>query len=172
MFSLTQKSRKVGPRSGPSCREETANAVHHPEREEGFKNGIPMVEGAGFRVLLWGEVKAGFLAGGLSGGRSHRNPGKGGFHLASVYLGGQGIYSAKGRGGHPRSHIWLWDTWAYPLPSSFYPLKPSWSPMPCSTPGSGGAPGLCQSGDQRTVTSPETFISLIHASNKIALHFS
>lgn len=57
LFSLTQKSRKVGPRSGPSCREETANAVHHPEREEGFENGIA----TGLRIwgLTVGQVKLG-----------------------------------------------------------------------------------------------------------------
>lgn len=81
LFSLTQKSRKVGPRSGPSCREETANAVHHPEREEGFENGIA----TGLRIwgLTVGQAKVGFLAGGTQV--------REGFTLPLFILGGHGI---------------------------------------------------------------------------------
>lgn len=45
-------------------------------------------------------------------------------------------------------------------------------PMPYPPEAEGGEVQLCQSREQRRVMSPETFISLIHASNKIALHFS
>lgn len=87
LFSLTQKSRKVGPRSGPSCREETANAVHHPEREEAFKNGIPMVEGAGFGVLLWGRSRLGsWLVVSVEGGHTGTQ-GREGFILPLFILG-------------------------------------------------------------------------------------
>lgn len=52
LFLVTQECRKSGPRTGPSCREETAKAVHHPEMEEGFVKGILKVGGSGFGVLL------------------------------------------------------------------------------------------------------------------------
>lgn len=66
------------------------------------------------------------------------------------------------------------------LPSKVHlgsPMLCSMTPVPrakgwpCPLPSRGEGPQFYVS-DQRRVTSPETFISLIHASNKIALHFS
>lgn len=44
--------------------------------------------------------------------------------------------------------------------------------MPCPPEAEGGEVWFCVSNVNNAVMSPETFISLIHASNKIALHFS
>lgn len=44
--------------------------------------------------------------------------------------------------------------------------------VPCPPEAEGGEVQFCVSNVNNAVMSPETFISLIHASNKIALHFS
>lgn len=132
LFLLPQKSRKAGPRSGPSCREKTANTVHHPGREDGFKDGIPMVGSLGFGVLLWGRSGLGsWLAVSVEGCNTDTQ-GRKSFILPLFMLGAR-VYTLPGES--PPLVVGCLGL------SPSLQLLPSWSPMPCSTPHSGGVKG-------------------------------
>lgn len=56
------------------------------------------------------------------GGYNTGTYGREGFILPLFIL---GACSARGREGHPSSHLWLWGVWGCPLPSSFFSRKPT-----------------------------------------------
>lgn len=183
LFSLSQKNRKPRPRLGPSCWEETAITVHYPESEDKSQDGTPMVRGSRFGVLLWRRLELGRCLGSQGGSywwditqklRERRvlpclslswGPAQSQRDTSVTTSGCRVLGVVPSLQFLPlKAHL------EHPMPCFMSPPKARRRALP--TPKQRGGAQVCKSCDQRRVTSPETSISLIHASNKIALHFS